>query len=68
MAAVWQAKQEAEPGTDLPADFPSLSALQAAGYSTDTDLDGADLTELRAAGLSNRAAQAVLDAFALLSS
>ena len=66
-AEVWQAKQEAEPGTALPADFPHLSALQAAGYTTDTDIDGADVAELtRLAGLSSRQGQAVLDALALL--
>ncbi len=44
---VWRAKQEAEPGTPLPADFPHKSSLEAAGYSTLEDIDGADQAELR---------------------
>ena len=61
---VWKAKQEAEPGTALPASFPARAKLVAAGYSTDVDLDGADETELVDAGLTTREAQAALAAFA----
>ena len=58
----WQAKQEAEPGTALAADYPARAALVAAGYTTTEDLDGADADELRAAGLSTRDAEAALAA------
>jgi hypothetical protein len=60
---IWKAKQEAEPGTALPADFPQLTALDAAGYTTDVDLDGADANELITAGFTRREAEAVLSAF-----
>lgn len=67
MAGVWRAKQEEQPGTDLPLGFPFLSTIQAAGYSTREDLDGSDDTELaRYCGLSQRDAQVVLAAFAAL--
>lgn len=42
----WQAKQEAEAGTLLPADFPSKATLEAVGYTTVEDVDGADRAEL----------------------
>lgn len=63
---VWQAKQEAEPGTELAADFPSAAALEAAGYTTVEDLDGADVAELRRAGLTRRQAETVIAAVAPL--
>lgn len=66
MAAIWQAKQEEEPGTALPGSFPFLSKLQAAGYKTSEDLDGADATEMQLAGLSLREAEAAIAAFAKL--
>lgn len=64
---IWQAKQEAEPGTALPASFPFLSELTQIGYTTREDLDGADEDELtRHAGFSTRDASAILAAFAAL--
>jgi len=64
ISSIWQAKQEEEPGTALPADFPSLIALRRAGYTTVEDIDGADANELRQAGVGD--AEAVLAAVALL--
>lgn len=62
---VWQAKQEAEAGTALPAAFPFLSQLSAVGYSTQEDLEGADAEELAATvGLGAKASAAVLAALA----
>lgn len=63
-----QHKQEAESGgVALPTGFPSKAALEAAGYVAYEDLVGADECELvDQAGLSNRAAQAVLTAYAEL--
>lgn len=61
-ASVWQAKQEAEPGTPLAADFPYLALLVAAGYSTVEDIDGADQAELMEAGLSAAQASTALAA------
>lgn len=46
LANVWRAKQEAEAGVALPADFPLLAVLSAVGYETVEDLDGADADEL----------------------
>lgn len=43
---VWRAKQEGEAGVALPANFPLLAVLAAAGYETVEDLDGADADEL----------------------
>lgn len=63
---VWQAKQEAEPGTALPADFPHLTELTALGYTTHEDLDGADESELERAGLTLRQSKIVIAAFAAL--
>lgn len=64
---VWQAKQEAEPGTALPASFPFLSELEAVGYTTREDLDGADADELvDHVSLSKRDAEAVIAAFQAL--
>lgn len=67
MATQLHAKQAAEPGTALPATFPSLTKLATALYTTVEDLDGADATELTApvatgAGLTSREATAVLAA------
>ena len=62
IASMWLAKQEAEPGTPLPPDFPHRDRLVASGYSAIEDLDGADECELGAIGLSSRDAQAVLAA------
>ena len=62
LEVVWQAKQEAEPGTDLGANFPNLTALAALGYTTTEDLDGADVDELESAGLTRRQAEATIAA------
>lgn len=67
LAQVWRSKQEAQPGTVLPADFPSLSKLQLKGYTTQEDIDGADEAELASAGLKTNEARAVLAALATLS-
>ncbi len=52
LADVFSAKQNAEPGADLPSGFPHSEALEACGYTTIEDLDGASETELSAAGFS----------------
>jgi hypothetical protein len=68
LSAVWRSKQEAAPaGTVLPPSFPSYAALTAVGYEASEDLVGTDIYELADyAGLSERDAQAVLDALAKL--
>jgi hypothetical protein len=63
LAAVWHSKQESEPGTSLPADFPSRAALVAQGYSTVEDVHGADEAELsRTVALNARQASTVIAA------
>lgn len=52
--------------TALPATFPALSKLTAAGYTTKEDLDGADDTELVEAGLNHSEARAAIAALAQL--
>jgi len=47
LESVWRYKQEAQPGTALPASFPFRTALAAAGYTTIEDLNGADECELQ---------------------
>lgn len=59
---VWQAKQEAQPGTELAADFPARADLAALGYTTAEDLDGADQDELVRAGLKPNQAKKVIAA------
>jgi hypothetical protein len=66
LSAVWQAKQEAEPGTTLPGTFPHAEALAACGYTTIEDLNGAGTVELQDAGLNTSETQAVLSALAAL--
>lgn len=44
---LWKGYQEAQPGTELPGDFPARSKLVSAGYVADADLVGADADELR---------------------
>lgn len=67
LSGLWQGRQEAETGTDLPSDFPSRAALIAAGYPAVQDLEGADASELREwARLSAPAANAVVAAYAAL--
>ena len=63
---VWQSKQESEPGTALPDDFPLLSELTAIGYSKVEDLDGADAVELSLVGISASNARKILTALAPL--
>lgn len=63
----WRAEQLAQPGTPLPAGFPSKAALEAVGYVAVEDLDGAECPELREeVGLNERQAQAVVEAAAAL--
>jgi hypothetical protein len=67
LSAVWHSKQEEQPGTELPADFPLKTELAAIGYTADTDLDGADADELmQYAGLTQKNADAVISAFEAL--
>lgn len=67
LESVWRAKQEAQPGTALPATFPFLAQLAAGGYTTQQDLLGADILELeRIAAFNSRDAQVVLTAYASL--
>jgi len=66
LAGVWRTKQQAQPGTALPTDFPHLTRLAAQGYTTREDLDGATESELQLQGFSSREAKAILAAIALL--
>lgn len=59
---VWQAKQEAQPGTALPSDFPWRAELETMGYTAREDIDGADADELVRAGLTERQANDVISA------
>jgi hypothetical protein len=61
-ANVWQAKQEAEPGTPLAADFPLKADLAKVGYTTEEDLDGADQAELERAGFKSNQAKKIIAA------
>lgn len=61
---LWLSQQQ--PHTDLPAGFPVLSLLQAAGYSAVEDLDGATESELVALGLTTFQANAALAALPAL--
>jgi hypothetical protein len=63
----WRAEQLAQPGTALPAGFPSKAKLEAVGYVAAEDLDGAECQELRdEVGLNERQAQSAIDAAAAL--
>jgi hypothetical protein len=67
ISSVWQARQEEQPGTGLPSDFPYRDELVAAGYSTSEDLEGACADELAEwAGISGRDAKTILAAYAAL--
>ena len=66
MDGVFQSLAAAQPHTDLPAGFPVLSLLQAAGYSAVEDLDGATESELVALGLTTFQANAALAALVAL--
>lgn len=64
---VWRGKQQGEAGAALPSDFPSLSALTAAYYTTVEDLTGAGEQELvTEVGLTKTQAAAVITAIAAL--
>lgn len=64
LAGVWRARQEEQPGTDLPATFPFLIKLTPRGYTTREDLYGADVYELeRTIPMSRSDARIVLSAF-----
>lgn len=62
----WRAKQEAQPGTALPASFLLAAEIAALGYTTREDLDGADAAELERAGLTLTQANDVISAFEAL--
>lgn len=67
LADTWLGKQEGQPGTDLPSDFPTLTELAAAHYTTVEDVTGAAIEELcREAGLTTKQAAAVIAAIAAL--
>jgi hypothetical protein len=61
---VWWGKQEGQPGTPFPADFPFQADLVAIHYKALEDLNGADQEELINQGLPYFKAKAVLEAFA----
>lgn len=62
LEGMWAAKQLAEPGVELDADFPFRERLVSAGYLTVEDVQGANTEELQQAGLTPREAAAVLAA------
>lgn len=68
LSAVWQSKQEEQPGgTALPETFPKRAELVAVGYVAKLDIEGADATELAEyVELSTRDAEAVIAAAAAL--
>lgn len=67
ISSLYHGKQEGEPGTALPDDFPSREALAAYRYKTKEDLEGADVDELVLnAKLSRKDAEKVLAAHAAL--
>lgn len=67
LESAWRAKQEEQPGTPFPADFPSKALLEAGGYYAAEDVDGADCRELRDhAGMNELQAQAAIAAAAAL--
>lgn len=67
LAEAWLTKHSEATGADLPADFPLLTELTAAFYTTAEDLEGADVNELRQrVGLTRSQAEAVIAAVALL--
>lgn len=64
--AVFKVKQESEPGTVLPSDFPFRAKLESHFYTTIEDLDGADEHELRHNGFSGAEARIILKQLAVL--
>lgn len=64
LVSLWQGKQEAESGSELPAAFPYRERLAACFYTTEEDLDGADVAELSDLGaFTRREANRILSAF-----
>lgn len=63
---IWRGKQEAIAGTNLPADFPLLTRLESAGYTTIEDLNGADARELRVSCFTAEESERILAALAPL--
>jgi hypothetical protein len=73
LESVWRAKQEAQPGTAIPASVPYHPELAMGGYEALEDLDGADSCELVTMtslacgpGLTHREADQVMAALAAL--
>lgn len=64
VAAVYEAKAEAQPGTQFPDNFPLRDRLIAAGYSVVEELRGATADELVAKGFTRRQAERILEALA----
>ncbi len=64
LAAVFASKQSAQPGNQLPTEFPARAKLALRGYTTIEDIDGADASELGRAGLSSKEAALVIEAVA----
>lgn len=63
LASLLYGKQQEQPGTPLPANFPFRAALIAANYTALEDITGANADELvRAVGLSGRDAATVIAA------
>ena len=62
LASAWWGKQQAMPGTALPATFPHQAALAALNYVALEDLEDATVEELQQAGLSLGQAAAVIAA------
>lgn len=67
LSSVWQSRQEEQASPALASDFPSKTALEAAGYTAVGDLEQADEAELMDwARLGATAARAVIAAYAAL--
>lgn len=66
LVETWRAKQEAEPGTPLPADFPHLETLEEQGYEMVEDLTGAGTSELETRGFGLSEAEEIIAALAAL--
>jgi len=62
----WKYKQEQEPGTPLPADFPHLEELADDGYETIEDLAGSTVSEFEDRGFSLSDSEEIVAAFAAL--
>lgn len=62
VADALDAKRRSEPGTEIPAAFPSRSAVLGAGYLVLEELDGETQSELESSGLTPSQAALVLAA------